>query len=78
MEPWVKGAAREAAESSKIAAIAWKNKGKQIRVYYQDPHLCLQGYCYENAHWRLVKRTPNAQHLRWVDISTTHEIHRRI
>jgi hypothetical protein len=51
-EPWVKGVAlSEAVRSSKIAVIAWINKGNQIRVYYQDPHLYLREYCYDKARW---------------------------
>ena len=51
-EPWVKGVAlAEAVKSSKIAVIAWINKGNQIRVYYQDPHLYLREYCYDKARW---------------------------
>jgi len=62
---WAKGAhLAEAAESSKIAVIGWTNDdGNQIRVYYQDTHLCLQEYCYNNVSWTKGAFNPGPQPL---------------
>jgi hypothetical protein len=63
-DSWVKRASlAEAAESSKIAVIAWTNNGNQIRVYYQDPSLCLQERCYHNARWTRGAFNPGPQPL---------------
>lgn len=52
-DSWIKGAAlAEAATASNIAVISRKNKGTQIRVYYQDPQLCIQERYYENKRWK--------------------------
>jgi len=59
---WVKSASlAEAAESSKIAVIGWTNNGNHIRLYYQDPNLCLQERCYHNKCWTRGAFDPGPQ-----------------
>lgn len=51
-DSWAKGTClAEATEASKIAVISWNNNGNHIRVYYQNPNLCLQERCYDNGQW---------------------------
>lgn len=51
-DSWIKDTTLSVAvKSSKIAVIGWINDGTHIRVYYQDPHFCLEEYCCANGHW---------------------------